>query len=52
MGNTSICQDGGQFTRNILVFPGIKDDTDRWLQLNGPVNFSYFYSKCYLKLVL
>ena len=30
----------------------VKDDTDRWLQLNGPVNFSYFYSKCYLKLVL
>ena len=29
-----------------------KDDTDRWLQLNGPVIFSYFYSKCYLKLVL
>ena len=30
----------------------LKDDTDMWLQLNGPVNFSYFYSKCYLKLVL
>ena len=29
-----------------------KDNTDRWLRLNGPVNFSYFYSKCYLKLVL
>ena len=30
----------------------LKDDTDKWLQLNGPVNFSYFYSKCYFKLVL
>ena len=29
-----------------------KDDADRWLRLNGPVKFSYFYSKCYLKLVL
>ena len=30
----------------------LKYDTDRWLRLNGPVSFSYFYSKYYLKLVL
>ena len=30
----------------------LKDDADRWLRLNGPVIFSYFYCKCYLKLVL
>ena len=37
---------------NKFFFISFKDDMDRWLQLNDPVNFSYFYRKCYLKLVL
>ena len=32
---------------NIVEFK-LKDETDRWLRLNRPVKFSYFYSKIML----